>query len=229
MRGTDPKIFIIIPAFNESQKIKEVVESLLRENYRDVIIVDDGSTNPLMTNLDGLPITYLRHTVNLGQGAALQTGFNYAKLMNADIVVTFDADGQHHVKDLPALLQPILDDDADITFGSRFLLPQKGIPIFKRMVLQQARFINFIFSGLLLSDAHNGLRALNKTALQKINITENRMAHASEILFEVKRFKLRFREIGVHVTYSKYSQQKGQSGWDSIKVLFDLVLHKFFK
>lgn len=229
MTGIDPKIYIIIAAFNEGQSIRKVVVSLLQENYHDIIIIDDGSTEPLLKYLDNLPIIYIRHAVNLGQGAALQTGFNYAKLKNADIVVTFDADGQHNVKDLPNLLQPILDNTADITLGSRFLNPRNYIPLLKKIMLQQARFINFLFSGLLLTDAHNGLRAFNKVSLHKIQITESRMAHASEILFEIKKFNLRYEEVAVNISYSKYARQKGQTPLDSIKILFDLILHKLFR
>jgi hypothetical protein len=99
----------------------------------------------------------------------------------------------------------------------------------KKVVLHTARLINYIFSGLLLSDAHNGLRAFNATALQKITITENRMAHASEILFEIKKHKLRFKEVPVTISYTAYSKKKGQSIWDSVRILFDLILHKLFK
>jgi glycosyltransferase involved in cell wall biosynthesis len=203
---------------------------LLEHGFSSIIIVDDGSSKPVQQTIAGLSVTLLRHKLNLGQGAALQTGFDYAKKAGFDIVITFDADGQHKVNDLPVLIKPILENKADVVLGSRFLFPNKtNFPFFKKTTLQTARIINFLLSGILLSDAHNGLRALNKTALEKINLTENRMAHASEILFEIKKQKLRYTEVPVNVLYTDYSRQKGQSPRDSIKVLFDVVLHKLFK
>ena len=172
---------------------------------------------------------YLRHRVNLGQGAALQTGLEFARKMKAEIVITFDADGQHDPGDLETLLAPLLENQADIVFGSRFLEKKvSSLSLRRKWVLQLARLINFLFSGLMLSDAHNGLRALNKTALEKIRITENRMAHASEILFQVKKYRLRFKEVPVHISYARSSYKKGQTGLDSIKVFIDIVLHKLF-
>jgi len=195
-----------------------------------IIVVDDGSAEPIRKSLADFPVTILRHRTNLGQGAALQTGIVYARKLDADIVITFDADGQHNAEDVAGLIAPIVQNQADIVLGSRFLPEsQTRLALSRKFVLQTARLINYLLSGVLLSDAHNGLRALNKTALEKINLTENRMAHASEILFEIKRHELRYIEVPVLIKYTDYSKQKGQSTHDSIKVLFDLVLHKLFK
>jgi len=222
-------IAILIPAYNESSVLRKVVEQLLSNSYT-IIIVDDGSDIPVKDHLKGLPVIMLTHPVNLGQGAALQTGLDYLRSLDPDIVITFDGDGQHDPNDIPKLIEPILKDEADVVLGSRFLPEAKSsIPFSKKIVLQIARFVNLILSGVLLSDAHNGLRALNKNAWKNIRITENRMAHASEILFEIKKHQLRIREAPVNIQYSNYSKKKGQSAWDSIKVLFDLVLHKLFK
>jgi hypothetical protein len=149
---------------------------------------------------------------------------------DAEIVITFDADGQHKAADISALVDPILKNEADITIGSRFLTPgQNTVPRKKKIILQFARIINFFFSGMMLSDAHNGLRALNRKALEKISLTENRMAHASEFIFEIKKHKLTFKEVPVEILYTKYAKDIGQSPWESAKILFDLVLHKLFK
>ena len=224
------KITVIIPVYNE-HAVSEVVQSLQKIQGLSIIIVDDGSDVSVKTLLPpAIPLVYIRHRINLGQGAALQTGFNYARKINADVVVTFDADGQHDAGDIQSLVFPLLKNEADVVLGSRFLLKEKtNMPFSRKCILILARVINFLFTGLMLSDAHNGLRAFNRKAIEKICITENRMAHASEILFEIKKHKLRFKEMPVHIRYTKYARQKGQSGWDSIKVLFDLVLHKLFK
>lgn len=221
-------VAVIVPAFNESATIRSVLLSLLRLPV-PVIVVDDHSEPALYPLISDLPVSYLYHRVNLGQGAALQTGIEYALGKNVSTVVTFDADGQHDAGDITLLIDPILRDEADVVLGSRFLASASNISLPRKMILQMARLVNFLFSGLLLTDAHNGLRAFNREALNKICITENRMAHASEILFEIKRHKLRWMEVPVHIHYSDYSRNKGQSPWESIKILFDLVLHKLFK
>ncbi len=226
----DKRIVVIIPAYNENAILRQVVQSLLDCFITHIVVVDDGSSTPVADTIGNLPVTILRHKVNLGQGAALQTGFLYATKLQPDIVITFDADGQHNVQDLPTLIAPIVQQEADIVLGSRFLPASKtAIPFSKKLVLQLARFINLLFSGVLLTDAHNGLRALNQQALLQITITENRMAHASEILFEIQKHRLRYKEVPVHIAYTEYSKGKGQSAWDGIKILFDLALHKLFR
>ena len=226
---TNLKIVAILPVYNEEVVLREVVYLLVNQ-VSAVIVVDDGSSEPVINHISDLPVIVLRHQVNLGQGAALQTGFTYARTLHPHIVITFDGDGQHDADDLAVLIAPIVQGKSDIVLGSRFL-PDSAtqLPFIKKMILQLARFINFLLSGILLSDAHNGLRALNHTALEKITITENRMAHASEILFQIKKYQLRYTEVPVHIRYTSYSRKKGQTGWDSIKVLFDIVLHKMFK
>jgi polyprenyl-phospho-N-acetylgalactosaminyl synthase len=223
------KIVVIIPAYNEGGELLRVIRSVLSHGIFTVIVVDDGSAHRLDSALHQFSIFYLRHRVNLGQGAAIQTGLEFARSMDADLAITFDADGQHDAEDLPALIAPILEQETDVVFGSRFLEKKVSKMSFRRkMVLTLARIVNFLFSGLLLSDAHNGLRAFNKSALEKIEITENRMAHASEILFLVKKHRLRFKEVPVHISYTTYSNKKGQSGFDGLKVFIDIVLHKLF-
>lgn len=223
------KIVVVIPVYNEGPVIRQVITSLLKI-VTTIIVVDDGSSIPVIKQLHDLPVVLLQHKVNLGQGAAIQTGLTYARKLHADIAITFDADGQHNEEDINSLLAPIINNEADVVLGSRFLHDSVStVPFTKKFILQVARIINFLFSGVLLTDAHNGLRALNRKALEKTNLTENRMAHASEFLFEIKNHKLRWKEIPVHIRYTDYSIQKGQKSRDSIKVLFDLLLHKFFK
>jgi glycosyltransferase involved in cell wall biosynthesis len=223
-------VYIIIPVFNEAATLRNVLVDLESQGFSNVIVVDDGSTEDIFYGISDLPVYYLRHRANLGQGAALQTGFEYAKEFDPSIVVTFDADGQHDVKDLPAMLLPLETGQADVSLGSRFLtISNNEMPAGRKWMLKMARMINFLFTGLLLSDAHNGLRALNSKALHCITLSENRMAHASEFILQIKKHKLKFVEIPVNIRYTAYSKKKGQHSSESIKILFDLVLHKFFK
>lgn len=222
--------WVIIPAFNESAVIGKVVEDLLSREY-NIVVVDDGSKTNLINQLSGITgIHYIRHKVNLGQGAALQTGITYSLQKGATRIVTFDADGQHSPDDLPALLTPLQDGTCDITLGSRFLSAGgHNAGKFRTWTLHVGRWVNFFFTGLRLSDAHNGLRAMSRKAAEKIKLKENRMAHATEILFLIKKHHLKYREVPVTITYTLYSKRKGQSVFNSIRIFFDLVLHKLFE
>lgn len=184
--------YIVIPVFNEQQTIKKVVESILPYNY-SVVLVDDGSTDRSVEIIRALPVYYLQHLMNLGQGAALQTGITFALFKGAEYIITFDGDGQHAVSDVENLLLPLKNEEVDIVFGSRF----KGgsftnMSAGRKMMITIARWINYLFTGFLLSDAHNGLRAMNKKAAASIQIKEQGMAHASEILFQVKKINFVF-------------------------------------
>ncbi len=222
-------IFVVVPTYNENNEIlKTLVSQLIGENYT-VVIVDDGSMLLPELHLNNPRLHIIRHKINLGQGAALQTGSTYALQMGAKYIVHFDADGQHLVSDIPTLTNPLLSGESDVVFGTRFHKTTSSIPTNKKILLRIARFINYIFTGMLLTDAHNGLRAFTSNSASKLQITENRMAHASEILFLVKKKGLRFTEAPVHVSYTNYSKRKGQSAWNSIRIVFDLLLHKLFE
>lgn len=223
------EVYIVIPAYNEQAVIRQVVNGLINFSYQ-VVLVDDGSTENLYSLLKDLPIYFLRHEINLGQGAALQTGIEFALSKNAKYIATYDADGQHQVSDIEKLLLPLIDDEADITLGSRFLPgANHNMPAGRRILLQIGRRLNYLLTGLLLTDAHNGLRAMNEKAASAIQITENRMAHATELLTQIKKKKLRYKEIPVSIQYTEYSKQKGQSLWGSFRIFFDLLLNKIFK
>lgn len=223
------EVFVIIPAYNENAVIATVIEDLLPLNYQ-ITVIDDGSEMPLQSLLNHLPVTVLRHKVNLGQGAALQTGIDYALLNNSQYIVTFDADGQHSPGDIEKLLLPIELNEADICLGSRFIEGAKHNMSFSRKVLIQiARFLNYCLTGIMLTDAHNGLRALSRKAASTIHIRENGMAHATELLTQIKKNKFRYKEIPVHIHYSDYSRKKGQTIWSSFRIFFDLLLNKIFK
>jgi polyprenyl-phospho-N-acetylgalactosaminyl synthase len=226
---TNMLTFVVIPSYNEGKVIRHTILGLLGKNYT-VVVIDDCSSDDTFSYISDLPIHYIRHPVNLGQGAALQTGMKYAILQDADFVIHFDADGQHNFEEIPHLLQPLLNNECDIVLGSRFLKKEdiESIPTSRRMLLRFATFVNAAFSGLLLSDAHNGFRALSKKAFHSIEFTENRMAHATEILMLIKKHNLRYKEVPVHVVYTEYSKEKGQSSWAAFKILLDLIINKLF-
>ena len=223
------KVFVIVPAYNENAVITSVIEDLFPFNYQ-IIVIDDGSEIPLQSLLIPFNVTVLRHKVNLGQGAALQTGIDYALLKNSQFIVTFDADGQHNPVDIEKLLLPLEKNEADICLGSRFIEGAKHNMSFSRKILIEiARSLNYCLTGIMLTDAHNGLRAFNRKAASSIQIRENGMAHATELLTQIKKNKFRYKEVPVHIHYSDYSRKKGQTVWSSFRIFFDLLLNKIFK
>lgn len=226
----NPKsVFVVIPAYNESTTIQTVVQKLLSFGYSPVV-VDDGSAIPLKPFVATGSVFFIRHRVNLGQGAALQTGIDFALAKNAAYIVTFDADGQHDATNINQLLEVLIENKADIILGSRFMTGSvHNMPAKRKRLLKLARYINYFFSGLLLTDAHNGLRVMTNSAAKKIQLRENRMAHATEILSQIKKNKLRYIEAPATILYTDYSRQKGQTLWSSFRIFFDIVLNKVFK
>ena len=221
-------IFVIIPCYNEAGIIRETITAVIEKGY-SIIVVDDHSTDNTKELLKEIPLIYLRHRVNMGQGAALQTGISFALRKEAEYLVTFDADGQHDVSDIDGMLHKLKEEHFDIVLGSRFLPGAGGnISAGRKLFLKAACYLNYLFTGILLSDAHNGLRIMNRHAAESIHLKENRMAHATEILKEIKKHGLKFGEFPVQIHYSGYSKKKGQSLLNSVRIFFDLVLNKIF-
>lgn len=217
------KMFVVIPAYNEQTKIAKVV-SEVKQYSAHVVVVDDASSDNTASLAKQQGATVLSHVINRGQGAALQTGNEFALLHGAEIIVHFDADGQHQAKDITKVVQPIQEEGVDIVLGSRFLLKTSNqIPWTKRFfILPIARWVNFFFTGLPLTDGHNGWRALSRAAAQKIVITQDRMAHNTEIPMLIKKHRFSYKEVPVEVVYHEY----GQGFFDGIKILFDLLKQK---
>lgn len=222
-------IFVIIPSFNEGKVIRTTVLSLIAKGYT-VVVIDDCSSDNTEEVLRTLEIIYLKHEIRLGQGAALQTGIEYALLKKAEYAVTFDADGQHNFEEIPSLLEPIVNQKADITIGTRFKRKEDiaEIPKLRKLILKIAILINGVLTGIWLTDAHNGFRALGKRALVKIKLKENKMAHATEILSQIKHANLRYEEVPVRIIYTDYSRMKGQNNINSVSILVHLLLRKLF-
>jgi polyprenyl-phospho-N-acetylgalactosaminyl synthase len=228
--GAPTQLWIVIPAYNEGESIRGVVDDLLDQGHA-VVVVDDGSSTPLVEMLRGTVVHVLRHALNLGQGAALQTGIAYALLQGAQVIVTFDADGQHLSSDIPALTLPILRGQVDVALGSRFLAGGKAVHITrsKLTVLKLAVAFTRWTTGLAVTDAHNGLRALSRKAAGSMRITQNGMAHASQILQEIAAQKLKYTEVPVTVVYTEYSVRKGQKLTNAFNILWESFAEIFYR
>jgi glycosyltransferase involved in cell wall biosynthesis len=223
-----PKLWVICAAYNEATTIGVVIAELRRAGHQ-VVVVDDGSLDRTRDIAAAAGAHVVAHPINLGQGAALQTGIDYALARGADVLVTFDADGQHRVADISRLLEALQREHADFALGSRFLGQTTNLPTLRRWLLQAATLFTRLTTGLLLTDSHNGLRALTRRGAGAIRLRQNRMAHASEILVEIAESGLRYVEVPVTIDYTAYSLAKGQRIGDSVAILLDLVAQELYR
>ncbi len=223
--SSQPPIYFVIPAYNEAESVGRVVEQV-RSRYPHVVVVDDGSTDqtPMAARKAGAVV--LEHLVNRGQGAALKTGIDYALACGAQIIVTFDSDGQHRVEDVAALVAPILEGRCDVALGSRFLDGSSNVPWARKLTLKLGVLFTRLVSGIRVTDTHNGLRALSRRAAEQLQLRQDRMAHASEILDEIARRKLTFIEVPMRVLYTDYSRHKGQKSSAALRIVWDFLIGK---
>ena len=217
------QVYVVLAAYNEAACIEEVVRGVLAL-YPHVVVVDDGSRDDTFERALRAGATGLQHAINRGQGAALQTGISFAITQGAEFVVTFDSDGQHRVEDIARLVTPVHRGEVDITLGSRFLGKAVNMTTGRRLLLKAGILFTRVFSGVRVSDTHNGLRGFSRRAAERIRITLDRMAHASELIDQVGASGLPYREVPVSIHYTEYSQAKGQQALGAIKIL----IHYFF-
>ena len=223
--GTDSGAWVVIPLYNEATVIASVIADL-HTRFVNVVCVDDGSTDGSAEAARAAGARVITHPYNLGQGAALQTGIEYAREQpGAEYLVTFDADGQHRVVDAVAMVDLARSEKLGIVFGSRFLDNRTRPGALKRIVLKTAVWVTNLTTGLKLTDAHNGLRVLSVDAARGVHLQQDRMAHATEIVLQLKRTGLPWREFAVEVLYTDYSKAKGQSLLNAINILVDLIVN----
>ena len=216
--------WLVIPLFNEASVVGQVVTAA-RHVFPHVVCVDDASTDDSVERAREAGAVVVRHPFNLGQGAALQTGMRYVlEATDAAYLVTFDADGQHRVEDAAAMVERAEDEDLGIVFGSRFLDDRTKPGLLKKFVLKGAVWLTNQQTGMRLTDAHNGLRVLRRDAATALDLRQNRMAHATEIVLQLGRTGLPWAEHPVHVLYTDYSRRKGQSLINSVNILVDTLL-----
>lgn len=218
------EVWLVVPLYNEAPVIGDVVRSA-REVFPNVVCVDDGSADDSVAQAAHAGAVVVRHPVNLGQGAALQTGFEYA-LSDPGMrwVVTFDADGQHQVSDVLEMLEKARTENLDVVFGSRFLDDRTEAGLAKRLVLRTAVAYTNLTTHTRLTDAHNGLRVMSRDVVSRLQITQNRMAHASELVQQIGAMDVRYAESPTHILYTDYSRAKGQSLWNAVNILVELIL-----
>lgn len=220
-------VCVVVPMFNEATSIGSVITEL-RRRFSRIVCVDDGSSDDSAEVALAAGATVLRHPANLGQGAALQTGFEFALTDPAVVhVVTFDADGQHRVEDAISMLETARREQVDVVLGSRFLgTAPAAAPLLRRLVLRAATRFTRLSTGLDLTDTHNGLRVLSRRAVEAMDLTLDGMAHASQLLSRVARHRLTYVEAPVTIAYTEYSRARGQSNANALNIVFDLTLER---
>jgi len=221
-----PDVWIVVPAYNEAAVIGEVIADL-RSVFDHVVCVDDGSQDDTGAVALRAGAHLVSHPVNLGQGAAIQTGTEYARSQpGAEVFVTFDADGQHRVKDVIRMIDKLSAEDVDIVIGTRFADQgvHSEVPVLKRIVLRTAVWLSPRSRRLNLSDAHNGLRVFNRKVAGGLDIAMSGMGHASEIIALVDENNWRVTEEPVEILYTDYSKSKGQPLVNGVNIVFDVFL-----
>ena len=221
-------VWVVMPCFDEAGVLGSVLADLVPFGY-SVVVVDDGSAVPAAAQVTHPGVRVVRHCVNLGQGAALQTGFDFALRHGAQYLVTFDSDGQHLAAEIASLVEPLRNGSADVALGTRFAMGGVAVDISRKRatVLKIATMLSRQTTGLDITDTHNGFRAFTRAAASRLRITQNRMAHASQILEEIARQGLRYVEVPVTIRYTEYSLKKGQKLANGFNILWESMTEMF--
>ncbi len=226
VREDAPSIFIVIPAYNEEKVIGDVIAEIRRAGYDNIVIVDDGSRDETFERAKEAGVIALRHRLNRGKGAATKTGIEAAKLQGADIIVTMDGDGQHNPEDITRLVGPIVQNHCDVVLGTRLKDP-RGMPKYKIVHNWIGNAIVWYLYGLWVSDSQSGFRAYSRHAAEVINTKTDRYEYDSEVIREIYKYKLKYREVPIEVRYTEYSMGKvqKQSLGNGIKTLYRMIFH----
>lgn len=222
-------VWVIVPTYNEASVVGEVLTEL-HKSFPNIVAVDDGSADQSSAEISAAGVRLVRHAINLGAGAALQTGLEFALLdRNAAFFVTFDADGQHRAEDAVAMVERLRRGEHQILIGSRFLGATTGITASRRLLLKAARLFEWMVSRVRLTDAHNGLRAFSRAFAEQISLTFSDMAHASELLEQIGKSNLPYAEHPVTIRYTDYTRHKGQRSINSVNIAVDVWLHHLLR
>lgn len=195
-----PKIVAAIPCFNEARYIGSVVIKA-RKFVESVIVIDDGSTDATAEIAAEAGATVYGHDQNRGYGAAIRTALTKGRQLGADVLVILDGDGQHDPNDIPNLVKPLLDGEADVAVGSRFLRGGKRPPLYRRLGQRVLTATTNLGSGRRLSDSQSGFRAYSSKALKELSLAESGMSVSSEIQFAIGKSGLRVAEVPIDVSY----------------------------
>ena len=227
-KNKNKKIWVVIPAYNEEKMIGKVVDSLKRENLKNIIVVNDGSKDKTAKVAKAYGAKVYSHIINRGLGGALNTGISAALLNGANIIATCDADGQHAPADLKRAINIVNKKNVDVVIGSR-LLDSRGMPFFRKIGNFGLNIITYILFGVYSTDTQSGLRVFSRKAAEKINIKTSKMEVSSEIIREIGKNKLKLKEIPIKAIYTDYSMKKGQKNINAFRILYKLTLRRIMR
>jgi glycosyltransferase involved in cell wall biosynthesis len=225
-------MWFVLAAYNEEKQITKTINKLKKKGYNNIVVVDDGSEDITYDLAKKEKVHVLRHAVNRGQGAALRTGTSYALRRKAKYIIHFDADGQHRVEDIPVVMKPLLEGEADIVLGSRFISKKKKtkMPLHRTIYVKGGLWFTNLMTGLKLTDTHNGFRAMNAKTARKLKMTQDEMSHASEILELIARKKIKYKEVPVIINYNEEVMQNSANSFKSgIKIIAKTIYYKVMK
>lgn len=218
-------IWVILPAYNEENVIEDVLNEIFKRGL-NLVVIDDGSTDrtndiarAVIEEYPGRGHLY-RHPINRGLGATLKTGIEACLKLDADIMVTFDADGQHNPDDILPVCQPIIDGHADVVIGAREFDDMPGV---KKVSNQLMNMITWIFYGAHVKDSQSGLRAFNRKAAIALDIESREYGISSEIIREIKRKELKMEEVPIETIYTEYALSKGTNLKIGVKILLRMI------
>ncbi len=225
-------MWFILAAYNEEKSVAKTIKDLQSKGYFNLVVIDDGSQDKTFEKAKKAGAIALQHRVNLGQGAALRTGTDYALKHGAKYIIHFDSDGQHRTKDISAMIMPVLKKEVDITLGSRYInkTMKTKMPFRRTLYVKGGLIFTKIMTGLKLTDTHNGFRAMNRKTAKKLEITQDDMEHASEILELIARKKIKYKEVPVIIEYNDEIMQNSMNSFGmAIKIILRTIYYKLFK
>ncbi len=223
-------VVIIIPSYNEGERIFKVVKAIREKGFSKVVVIDDGSSDNSMELIKDFNVVILTHLVNRGAGAATETGLKYCReVLHAETVVMIDADTQHDVEDIDKLIEAHNKQNADITIGNRFIENTKDVPLKNWWFNQVANIVTSIFAGKRITDSQSGFKVFNKNALNKIIIEHDTYEHCSEIFIKGHQYKLKIINVPIRVYYSEEIKDKGQHFLNGIRTFINLFYSVIFK
>lgn len=218
-------VYIVIPAKDEATRIGLVLQKIKIEGYTNIVVINDGSTDDTGKVSEDLGATVLTHIVNLGPGAATQTGIDYAISMGAKVVVTLDADNQHCPTDIKRLLAEMEQKQVDVVIGSRFLEQDNDVPHIRVFLNKVGNYVTAFFTGLLVTDSQSGFKAMSVDFLEKSRISLSGFEFCTEIISMIKKEKVSYSEIPIKVRYTKESMEKGQHFGNGFKMVGTFIRH----
>lgn len=226
MKKGNKNILIILPAFNEARVIADVIKNIKKEGYKDILVVDDHSCDQTFEKGRSAGAHVLRHPINRGAGAATYTGLVYARKEGYDFAVLMDSDGQHSPKDISKLMK--YSDKYDVVIGSRMVGELKNMPLQRRIANFVGSLLTKFFFGLFVRDSQSGFKVLNRKAIENIDITFDRYEFCSEMIGEIYKNKLSYKEIPIKVIYTDHSLGKSAGG-QSIMNGFKMIMRFIFR